>query len=127
MSPDRDDPLDELNPSPCTGTAGGGSVVPRHSAAHNSVSEYLTTQQVAERLQVSVDTVRRLFATGLPIYRFGRAVRVRLADLAQWEEQHRHGSVPARNRHLPDRLHVSRPGDGPVTSIPGIEWHKKQT
>jgi excisionase family DNA binding protein len=39
-------------------------------------------EQIAERLQVSVRTVRRWIAEGaLPVVQLGRAVRVRPADL----------------------------------------------
>ena len=45
-------------------------------------SPLLTVEQVAERLQVSPRTVRRWTAGGaLPVVQFGRAVRVRPADL----------------------------------------------
>ena len=44
--------------------------------------QLLTLQQVADRLQVSMSTVRRKVASGeLPVVRIGRNQRVRPADL----------------------------------------------
>ena len=50
----------------------------------------LTPQQVAERLQLSLRTVRRLIADGkLRVFRLGRAVRIAEADLEQFLDQAR--------------------------------------
>jgi excisionase family DNA binding protein len=55
-------------------------------------SKYLTPQEAADELTVSVDTIRRAYrATGedrLPVLRIGQVVRIRRSDLEQWIERH---------------------------------------
>jgi excisionase family DNA binding protein len=54
-----------------------------------SVPTLFTIEDVAERLKVSVKTVRRMIARGeLDICRFGRLIRVSETDLAAFIEQH---------------------------------------
>jgi excisionase family DNA binding protein len=50
---------------------------------------YLTLAQVAERLQVSIDTVRywRRTRPEFPAVRLGRVVRVKETDLDAWIER----------------------------------------
>ena len=51
--------------------------------------QLLTLPQVADRLQVSMSTVRRRIAAGeLPVVVIGRNHRVRPADLARYVETH---------------------------------------
>ena len=53
-----------------------------------SQDQLLTLQQVAERLQVSMSTVRRLVDAGkLRSVRIGRNLRVRPEDLAAYIEE----------------------------------------
>ena len=56
--------------------------------------EMLTPGEVAERLKVSVFSVRRWINQGkLPAYRVGRAWRISADDLAQWlSKRQRHQS-----------------------------------
>jgi excisionase family DNA binding protein len=43
---------------------------------------FLTVQDVADLLGMSIRTVRRMIATGeLPVYRFGRSIRIAESDL----------------------------------------------
>jgi hypothetical protein len=48
---------------------------------------FLTEQQLAERQQRSVKTLRnqRVTGGGVPFCRFGRSVRYRLSDVIAWE------------------------------------------
>jgi excisionase family DNA binding protein len=46
--------------------------------------QYLTIKQVCERLQVSRMTVHRWIKRGLPVYKQGRIVRVRVEDLERF-------------------------------------------
>ena len=68
---------------------------PRHPAGdrtateiadHVGVVEYMTPEQLASMMQVSVKTVYRMVATdaSLPATRFGRAVRFRTDLLERW-------------------------------------------
>ena len=53
-----------------------------------SQDQLLTLQQVADRLQVSMSTVRRLVAAGrLKAVRIGRNLRVRPEDLSKYIEE----------------------------------------
>lgn len=53
-----------------------------------SQDQFLTLQQVADRLQVSMSTVRRLVDAGkLKTVRIGRNLRVRSEDLAAYIEE----------------------------------------
>jgi len=53
-----------------------------------SQDQLLTLQQVADRLQVSMSTVRRLVSAGdLVAVRIGRNLRVRPEDLAAYIEE----------------------------------------
>ena len=53
-----------------------------------SQDQLLTLQQVADRLQVSTSTVRRLVAAGrLKAVRIGRNLRVRPEDLSKYIEE----------------------------------------
>ena len=51
-------------------------------------AKYLTPQEAAEELNVSVDTIRRAYrATGddaLPVVRIGTVVRIRRVDFDAW-------------------------------------------
>jgi len=52
-------------------------------------AQLLTLDQVADRLQVSMSTVRRRVADGeLKTVRIGRALRVRPEDLEEYIESH---------------------------------------
>lgn len=54
-----------------------------------SQDQLLTLPQVADRLQVSMSTVRRRIAAGeLPVVAIGRNYRVRPADLDRYIETH---------------------------------------
>ena len=56
-----------------------------------SQDQLLTLQQVADRLQVSMSTVRRLAAKGkLKTVRIGRNLRVRPEDLAAYIKEAAH-------------------------------------
>ena len=59
----------------------------------NSVPEtvnLLTPEEVADRLKVSIFTVRRWIHQGeLPAYRIGRGWRIGTNDLSKWLETHR--------------------------------------
>ncbi len=56
-----------------------------------SQDQLLTLQQVADRLQVSMSTVRRLVAAGkLKTVRIGRNLRVRPEDLAAYIKEAAH-------------------------------------
>jgi excisionase family DNA binding protein len=46
--------------------------------------QYFTIKQVCERLQVSRMTVHRWIKRGLPVYRQGRIVRIKEADLERF-------------------------------------------
>jgi excisionase family DNA binding protein len=54
---------------------------------------WLTPSQVADRLQVSLDTVLRLLRAGaLPGGRIGRQWRIRPVDLERYLSQHRNSA-----------------------------------
>ncbi len=53
-----------------------------------SEPDYLTIKQVCERLQVSRMTVHRWIKRGLPVYRQGRIVRIKVGDLEQFLKEH---------------------------------------
>jgi excisionase family DNA binding protein len=55
------------------------------------MDQLLTIRQVAEYLNVSLKTVRRLLGRGLPSVRVGRLVRFRQQDVARWIEARREG------------------------------------
>jgi excisionase family DNA binding protein len=56
----------------------------------------LNIPQVATMLSLSRTKVYELIATeGLPVVRFGRAVRVSLTSLQQWVERREHGGLAA--------------------------------
>ena len=55
------------------------------------MDQLLTLQQVAEYLNVSPRTVRRLLLRGLPSVRLGRLVRFRDQDVARWVEARKEG------------------------------------
>lgn len=55
------------------------------------MDQLLTLQQVAEYLNVSAKTVRRLMQRGLPSVRFGRLVRFREQDVSGWVEARKEG------------------------------------
>lgn len=53
--------------------------------SHPGAERLHTPHQTAERLQVSLRTVRRWIATGdLPVHRLGRAIRISEADLSEF-------------------------------------------
>jgi excisionase family DNA binding protein len=55
-----------------------------------SVGHFLSVDDVAEELRVSSKHVRRLVANGdLPIYRFGKAIRIAREDFDSWVDRHR--------------------------------------
>ncbi len=55
----------------------------------------MTPEEVAERLKVSIFTVRRWIHQGeLPAYRIGRSWRIGPTDLDQWLETHRQPNEP---------------------------------
>jgi excisionase family DNA binding protein len=46
------------------------------------LAPFLTVQDVAQRLRLSIKTVRRMISAGeLPSYRFGRSIRIAESDL----------------------------------------------
>jgi excisionase family DNA binding protein len=55
------------------------------------MDQLLTLQQVAEYLNVSLKTVRRLLLRGLPSVRIGRLIRFRQQDVARWIEARKEG------------------------------------
>ena len=57
------------------------SVRTPHASALQSL---LTIEQVAEALQVSPKTIRRLLVRGFPHVRFGRVLRFEPADVHRW-------------------------------------------
>jgi putative molybdopterin biosynthesis protein len=57
--------------------------------SNESRVEFLTTQEVAGMLKVSIHTVRRWIKEGhLPAYKVGRGLRIKKANLDRWIEQH---------------------------------------
>ncbi len=57
----------------------------RPKTTQRKTIEMLTPGEVAERLKISVYSVRRWIKKGeLPAYRVGRAWRISADDLAQW-------------------------------------------
>jgi hypothetical protein len=54
-----------------------------------AVNEFLTTQELADRYQVPVESVRkwRGEGTGPRGARFGKHVRYRLSDVEEWERE----------------------------------------
>lgn len=60
---------------------------------------FLTEQQVAERQQRSVKTLRnqRVSGGGVPFVKMGRSVRYRLADVMEWERARTTGSTSQTN------------------------------
>ncbi len=63
----------------------------------------MTLEEVADRLKVSIFTVRRWIHQGeLPAYRIGRGWRIGSADLDKWLETHRRQreSEPAQSSQL---------------------------
>jgi excisionase family DNA binding protein len=57
----------------------------RSKTTQRKTIEMLTPGEVAERLKISVYSVRRWIKQGeLPAYRVGRAWRISTDDLAQW-------------------------------------------
>jgi len=55
----------------------------------------LTPEEVADRLKVSIFTVRRWIHQGeLPAYRIGRSWRIGTSDLNKWLETHRQARKP---------------------------------
>jgi len=64
--------------------------------------QLLTVQQVADHAQLSKASVYRAIHAGqLPALRFRRTIRVRLEDVAAWEDRNR--IEPAPVAVLPDR------------------------
>jgi excisionase family DNA binding protein len=59
---------------------------PAHDRVQGHTSQLLTVQQVAERLNVSETYVRRrlIFERRIPFVKFGRKLRIDLADLEQF-------------------------------------------
>ena len=55
------------------------------------MEQLLTIQQVAEYLNVSSKSVRRLMSRGLPSVRLGRLVRFSQQDVARWVEARKEG------------------------------------
>ncbi len=56
----------------------------------------VTANEVAEYLQCSASTIRRLAARGkIPHYRLGKIVRFRRSEVDAWLVLYRHGEVPA--------------------------------
>lgn len=55
------------------------------------VGRFLSVDDVAEELRVSSKHVRRLIANGdLPIYRFGKVIRISRHELDRWIDRQRH-------------------------------------
>lgn len=50
-------------------------------------SEYLTLNELAGRFGVSKTTLRRWITSGMPCYRIGRVVRVKLSNFEDWLAQ----------------------------------------
>lgn len=77
-----------------------------HDATH-----YLTIAEVSDQLHLSRSKVYDLMAReGLPVVRFGRAVRVSVVALHEWidqrEQQTRAGvALPTQKRRVGDRHH----------------------
>jgi excisionase family DNA binding protein len=64
-----------------------------------NTTRLLTLTEVAQRLAVSLSTVRRLTrAGGLPAYRVGGQLRVRASELEQFVERSRLGDRRDRER-----------------------------
>ncbi len=62
------------------------------ATASDTPTDFLTVGQVAARLEVSVKTIRRWVQNGdLAHHRFGRQVRISLADLRSFTEARRQG------------------------------------
>ena len=62
------------------------------STASDTPTDFLTVDQVAALLGVSVKTIRRWVQSGdLAHHRFGRQVRISLADLRSFTEARRQG------------------------------------
>jgi excisionase family DNA binding protein len=57
-----------------------------------TTTKFLTLQEAADELRVSIDTIRRAYrATGderLPVVRIGQVVRIRRVDWDRWVERH---------------------------------------
>lgn len=49
--------------------------------ANSAPEDFLTVKQAADFLNVSIRTVWRMIAAGLPVIRIGRIVRIRRSDL----------------------------------------------
>ena len=56
------------------------------------MDQLLTLQQVAEYLNVSTRTVRRLAARGFPCVRVGRSVRFEAQAVVRWLSARREGA-----------------------------------
>ena len=66
----------------------------------NRAEQFLTTQEVAGLLKVSIHTVRRWIKEGhLPAYKVGRGLRIKKANLDQWIEQRSTASNGQRGVH----------------------------
>ena len=67
---------------------------------NENLNGFTTIRELAERLKVNMETVRRLIKKGeLPIYKIGKAVRIRLTDVEEYLKRTRrgHGQGGMRN------------------------------
>jgi excisionase family DNA binding protein len=55
----------------------------------------MTVIQLAEHWQLSPRTIRRMITQGLPVLRFGRAVRIHPKVVAEFNSQPRHRNLDA--------------------------------
>jgi len=62
----------------------------------------LTVSETARLLRLSSSTVYTLLGDrrpgGIPVKRFGRAVRISLNDLRRWVEQYKHTNIQEKTR-----------------------------
>ena len=57
----------------------------------------MTAEQVAEHLQISLQTVRNMTSKRqIPFFKIGSAVRYRMSDIDKWTDHHKEG--PGKNR-----------------------------
>lgn len=60
----------------------------RNTRPIDSLSEYLTVQEITVKLNLSDDAIWKFIRNGeLRAYRFGRSLRVRKEDLERWERK----------------------------------------
>ena len=61
---------------------------------YSQPEEFLTPQEVADRLKVSIFTVRRwIVQNTLPAYKVGRGWRIARGDFENWLQTNRHATA----------------------------------